>query len=117
MTVISRVQSASRSWVKPATPTPFYKDRTELSDWDTVMFASYIPILLFYTNDNKDPNFMNTDILKNSLSKVLNDFYPLAGRLVDLGNGRDIIDNSDEGVLFVVIICVYTHIYIYIYVV
>ncbi|EIE84045.1 hypothetical protein G6F46_001481 [Rhizopus delemar] len=101
MTVISRVQSASRSWVKPATPTPFYKDRTELSDWDTVMFASYISILLFYTNDNKDPNFMNTDILKNSLSKVLNDFYPLAGRLVDLGNGRDIIDNSDEGVLFV----------------
>lgn len=99
---LSRVQVTSRSWVKPATPTPIIRGRTDLSDWDVVMFASYIPLLLFYTNDCRDSNFMSTNILKSSLSETLVDFYPLAGRLIDVGNGVDAIDNNDEGVLFVV---------------
>lgn len=99
---LARVQVTSRSWAKPAIPTPFIRGRTELSDWDVVMFATYMPLLLFYTNDYRDPNFMNTAILKSSLSETLVDFYPLAGRLIDVGNGVDAIDNNDEGVLFVV---------------
>lgn len=102
MAPVPRIQVISRSWVKPATPTPFHREHTKLSDWDFVMYTSYIPILLFYTNDNDDPKFMNTDALKDSLSKTLVDFYPLAGRLLDIGNGKDIIDNCDDGVLFVV---------------
>ncbi|RCH93196.1 hypothetical protein CU097_012899 [Rhizopus azygosporus] len=98
---LARVQVTSRSWAKPAIPTPFIRGRTELSDWDVVMFATYMPLLLFYTNDYQDPSFMNTAILKSSLSETLVDFYPLAGRLIDVGNGIDAIDNNDEGVLFV----------------
>jgi hypothetical protein len=95
-----RVQINSREWVIPSTPTPSKKKRTSLSDWDIVMYKSYTPLLLFYINDEKNPDFMNTDILKSSLSAVLEHFYPLAGRLVDIGNGRDEIDNCDAGVLF-----------------
>lgn len=102
-----RVHVLGHTLVKPATPTPDDKRRTPLSDWDVVMYKSYTPILLFYSNTDKDPNFMNTEALKDSLSKVLVDFYPLAGRLVDVGCGRDEINNCDMGVLFQVSIASY----------
>jgi shikimate O-hydroxycinnamoyltransferase len=95
-----RVQVTNRTWITPSQPTPAQKRRTALSDWDIVMFKSYTPLLLLYTNDKKDPDFMNTEALTSSLASVLEDFYPLAGRLVDIGNGRDEIDNNDAGVLF-----------------
>lgn len=95
-----RVHVTSRTWIKPSVPTPVQKSRTVLSDWDIVMFKSYTPLLLFYTNDEQKPDFMNTAALTTSLSNVLEDFYPLAGRLIDIGNGRDEIDNCDKGVLF-----------------
>ncbi|KAI9248755.1 transferase [Sporodiniella umbellata] len=102
MVSVSVVQPVSHAWIKPSTPTGSRRQqRTDLSDWDNVMFASYIPLLLFYTNSSRDPNFMNSDILKNSLARTLEEFYPLAGRLMDIGNGRDAINNNDEGVLFV----------------
>ncbi|KAG2237089.1 transferase [Thamnidium elegans] len=100
MTPQPRVQVKNRTWISPSVTTPPQKRRTPLSDWDIVMFKSYTPLLLFYTNDSKDPDFMNTDALTTSLATVLVDFYPLAGRLIDIGNGRDEIDNCDEGVLF-----------------
>lgn len=100
MTPKPRVQITCRKWVKPSVSTPKNKSRTSLSDWDIVMFKSYTPLLLFYTNDEQKPDFMNTDALTTSLSNVLQDFYPLAGRLIDIGNGRDEIDNCDAGVLF-----------------
>lgn len=103
MTPQPRVQVTNRTWVSPSVTTPPQKRRTPLSDWDIVMFKSYTPLLLFYTNDSKDPDFMNTNALTTSLATVLVDFYPLAGRLIDIGNGRDEIDNCDEGVLFQVI--------------
>lgn len=95
-----RVQITSRTWVKPSVPTPAQKSRTPLSDWDIVMFKSYTPLLLFYTNNDQKADFMNTAALTTSLSNILKDFYPLAGRLVDIGNGRDEIDNCDDGILF-----------------
>lgn len=103
MTPQPRVQVTNRTWISPSVTTPPQKRRTPLSDWDIVMFKSYTPLLLFYTNDSKDPDFMNTNALTTSLAAVLVDFYPLAGRLIDIGNGRDEIDNCDEGVLFQVI--------------
>ncbi|KAI8364670.1 transferase [Radiomyces spectabilis] len=89
-----------REWVKPTVETPDHLRRTPLSDWDIVMFKSYTPLLIFYANNDHTPNFMNTRTLTESLSQVLEDFYPLAGRLVDIGNGRDEIDCCDAGVLF-----------------
>lgn len=95
-----RVHVVDRRWITPSRSTPPRNRRTQLSDWDIVMFKSYTPILLFYPNDKKDPDFMNSRVLKLALADVLIDFYPLAGRLVDVGNGRDEINNCDSGVLF-----------------
>ncbi|KAI8886305.1 transferase-domain-containing protein [Backusella circina FSU 941] len=100
MTPKPKVNVLEATWITPSTPTPPSKARTPLSDWDTVMFNSYTPLLFFYINKSKDPAFMNTYQLKKSLSDVLTDYYPLAGRLVDIGNGRDEISNTDAGVLF-----------------
>ncbi|KAI9254024.1 transferase [Sporodiniella umbellata] len=101
MAPISRIQVISTSWIKPESSNPFHREHTQLSDWDAVMYTSYTPLLLFYTNINRDPRFMSTEVLKASLSKTLTEFYPLAGRLLDVGNGRDVINNCDGGILFV----------------
>jgi hypothetical protein len=98
MTPKPKVNVLEATWITPSVPST--KPRTPLSDWDAVMFNSYTPLLFFYTNKLKDPTFMSTEQLKKSLADVLTDYYPLAGRLMDIGNGRDEIANSDEGVLF-----------------
>ncbi|KAI8099007.1 transferase [Halteromyces radiatus] len=100
MTPQPRIQLNQREWIKPKTPTPIDKSRLPLSDWDVVMFKSYTPMLLFYANTEKMEDFMNTEVLIDSLQVVLDDFYPLAGRLVDIGQGRDEIECNDAGVLF-----------------
>jgi hypothetical protein len=64
------------------------------------MYKSYTPLLFFYDNAENQDDFMNTDALLASLRSVLSDFYPLAGRLVDTGQGRDDIDCNDAGVLY-----------------
>ncbi|ORX57363.1 transferase [Hesseltinella vesiculosa] len=100
MAPLPRIHLTRREWIKPATVTSEDKRRMALSDWDVVMYKSYTPLLLFYPNTNNAEGFMNTAMLLDSLRHVLNDFYPLAGRLVDVGNGRDEIECNDAGVLF-----------------
>ncbi|KAG0166515.1 hypothetical protein DFQ28_007189 [Apophysomyces sp. BC1034] len=84
-----------QTWVKPSTPTAA-DTRIPLSDWDVVMFKSYTPLLLFYKGDQSS-EFMKTSVLTDALSCALDDFYPVAGRLVDIGQGRDEIDCCDAG--------------------
>ncbi|KAI7852525.1 transferase [Circinella umbellata] len=93
------IETTFRTSITPSTPT-LHGDYVQLSDWDVVMFKSYTPILLFYTNPKDIPDFMNTQKLMGALADVLVDFYPLAGRLVDIGQGRDAIDCNDAGILF-----------------
>ncbi|KAL0077587.1 transferase [Phycomyces blakesleeanus] len=95
-----RVQVVKQHLITPSEPTPIHQKRVKLSDWDVVMFKSYTPLLLFYPNKDNTPNFMDTPTLKSALAKVLVSFYPLAGRLLDIGNGRDVIECTDTGVLF-----------------
>ncbi|KAI7869345.1 transferase [Spinellus fusiger] len=89
-----------RLLISPSTPTPPERRRVLLSDWDIVMFKSYTPLLIFYQNTHKKENFMDTQTMIHGLSDVLVDYYPLAGRLLDIGHGRDAIDCTDAGVLF-----------------
>lgn len=93
------IEYTHQTWVKPATMT-LKEGYMPLTDWDVVMFKSYTPMLLFYTNPEQAADFMNMDTLTESLSAVLVDYYPLAGRLVDVGRGRDAIDCNDAGVLY-----------------
>ncbi|KAI8068631.1 transferase [Gongronella butleri] len=100
MAPLPRIHLTRREWIKPIIATSEDKRRMALSDWDVVMYKSYTPLLLFYPNPGNVDDFMNTAMLLDSLRHVLNDYYALAGRLIDVGNGRDEIDCNDAGVLF-----------------
>ncbi|KAI9252422.1 transferase [Phascolomyces articulosus] len=93
------IEPTFRTYITPSIPT-VHDGYVHLSDWDVVMFKSYTPILLFYTNPGNISDFMNTEKLTGSLADILVDFYPLAGRLVDIGQGRDAIDCNDTGILY-----------------
>ncbi|KAJ8751059.1 hypothetical protein K2173_016240 [Erythroxylum novogranatense] len=59
----------------------------------------YVALLFFYKFDGS-PNFFDPLVLKESLSKVLVPFYPVAGRLTRDGNSRIEIDCNGQGVLY-----------------
>ncbi|KAJ8750663.1 hypothetical protein K2173_015844 [Erythroxylum novogranatense] len=59
----------------------------------------YIPTLFFY-KFNGSPNFFDPRVLKESLSRVLVPFYPVAGRLARDGNNRIEIDCNGQGVSY-----------------
>ncbi|KAK9733224.1 hypothetical protein RND81_04G052400 [Saponaria officinalis] len=89
--------------IKPSSPTTNHKKPIYFSLIDQIVPSSYISILLFYQNDpnNNNNRLFNTiekrsKLLKQSLSKILVDFYPLAGRIRE----NELIDCNDEGVEF-----------------
>ncbi|XP_057530329.1 shikimate O-hydroxycinnamoyltransferase-like [Amaranthus tricolor] len=63
---------------------------------------SHLPVLFIYKHNTNSPNFFDTKILKDALSKALVPFYPIAGRLIfNHENGRYEIDCNAKGVTFV----------------
>ncbi|KAL2552794.1 Spermidine hydroxycinnamoyl transferase [Forsythia ovata] len=85
--------------VKPADPTP--NEIMKLSDMDQIKTIIHAPTVYFY---NPTTDFLYSDaiqILKDSLSKVLVIFYPLAGRLHEIGRGRLELHCNGEGVILV----------------
>ncbi|MCD9640863.1 hypothetical protein HAX54_026573 [Datura stramonium] len=95
--------------VVPATKTPH--ERKYLSDLDDQgSLRLQIPILFFYkyniinpslveviNNYNRDP----AKVIKEGLSKTLVFYYPLAGRIVELGDNKKlVVDCNGEGILF-----------------
>lgn len=87
-----KVEVISKEILKPSTPTPIHLQKLKLSVLDQCMPAVHVPVILFYSKNNADlPH------LKKSLSVVITDFYPLAGRV----SGNQFIDCNDEGVNFV----------------
>ncbi|KAI4335391.1 hypothetical protein L6164_014037 [Bauhinia variegata] len=89
------------STVKPIEPT--WIGHSPLSEWDQIGTITHVPTIYFY----KPPyNLLSPDAdiattLKDSLSRVLVPFYPLAGRLKWIGNGRLQLDCNAKGVDFV----------------
>ncbi|XP_028052023.1 salutaridinol 7-O-acetyltransferase-like [Camellia sinensis] len=92
------VELISKEIIKPSSSTPPHLRNMKLSLFDQGGGLSHVPIILYYTK--RDANFnINEKVinqLKDSLSKTLALFYPLAGRVKD----RFSIDCNDEGVLF-----------------
>ncbi|WRX22845.1 hypothetical protein QQP08_015332 [Theobroma cacao] len=73
--------------------------RLWVSNLDLVMIMYHISTVYFY-KPNGSTNIFDTKVLKESLSKILVPFYPIAGRLGYDENGRlEIICNA-KGVLF-----------------
>ncbi|KAE8652046.1 stemmadenine O-acetyltransferase [Cucumis sativus] len=89
----------SKELVKPSSPTPPNLRRYKFSFLDQVTADVYNPMVYFFQL-NGDSNFTEIEIkthLKTSLSAVLSDYYPLAGRV----NYADFeIDCNDHGVPF-----------------
>ncbi|KAK9749211.1 hypothetical protein RND81_02G110000 [Saponaria officinalis] len=90
--------------VKPSQKTP--QKILHLSKFDMIIRAPKTHTNVFYIYDHpppsKSPPHFNAEILKNTLSKILVPYYPLAGRLqMNLNRDRYEINCNAKGVLFV----------------
>ncbi|CAA0831152.1 HXXXD-type acyl-transferase family protein [Striga hermonthica] len=93
----------SKEIIKPSSPTPHDKKLHNLSLLDQIVPPFFVPMVFYYPNLDRVPKsyesvYETTQALKQSLSKTLSRFYPLAGRIRDQFS----IDCNDEGVPFVV---------------
>jgi omega-hydroxypalmitate O-feruloyl transferase len=70
-----------------------------LSNLDQNIAVTVQTIYCFKSQDQSNEQVF--DILRESLSKVLVDFYPLAGRLTISDEGKLIVDCTGEGAVFV----------------
>ncbi|KAK8546006.1 hypothetical protein V6N13_067246 [Hibiscus sabdariffa] len=88
------VRITSKEMVKPSSQEIHLRKPFSLSLLDQLVPAHYVPLIFFYSKPN-DSQFLVG--LKESLSKALNQFYPLSGRTID--NLR--IGSYDKGVPYV----------------
>jgi shikimate O-hydroxycinnamoyltransferase len=86
--------------VKPAEAT--WNGPLHLSELDQIGTIIHVPTIYFYrsTLNWLSPPDTITNTLRDSLSRALVPFYPLAGRLRSIGGGRLELDCNAEGVLF-----------------
>ncbi|XP_019159452.1 PREDICTED: vinorine synthase-like [Ipomoea nil] len=82
--------------IKPSSPTPPHLKTFKLSFLDQISPPLFVPLIFFF-HHGEDDHGRSSQLLKQSLSKVLTLFYPLAGRI----KGNDFIDCSDDGALWV----------------
>ncbi|KAF5749497.1 shikimate O-hydroxycinnamoyltransferase-like [Tripterygium wilfordii] len=96
------IQVRSSTMVRPAQDEP---TRTLWSsNLDVVASRKHVSLVYFYrpiTINGSNRSFFDTGALKDSLSKVLVPFYPLAGRLGWDPDGRIQVNCNGEGALFV----------------
>ncbi|KAK6252392.1 hypothetical protein QUC31_014112 [Theobroma cacao] len=92
------VEVISKEIVQPSSPTPDRLRRYQLSFLDQLTPSIYNPLVLFYPEicDSQANKIKTSDQLKQSISKALTYFYPLAGRMIDNLS----VDCNDEGIPF-----------------
>lgn len=98
-----KVSYTSSSLVKPAKAT--WNGTMQLADWDQIGYISHIPTINIYkppNNYNPKQNKAFIDNLKDSLTRLLVHFYPVAGRLRWVEGGRLELDCNSMGVQFIV---------------
>ncbi|KAL7145306.1 hypothetical protein ABFS83_07G072600 [Erythranthe nasuta] len=97
-----KVKIVSKKLIKPCTPTPPNLNQYNLSYTDETSPPMNVGIILFYPpNPNTNiPKEIGVHIheLEKSLSEILPQFYPLAGRFI---KNDHLVDCSDQGVEFV----------------
>ncbi|MED6155851.1 hypothetical protein PIB30_009325 [Stylosanthes scabra] len=93
-----KVEIISKEDIRPSSPTPSHLRIFKHSSLDQIVPVPYVVITLFYTSHNPYEFQQKLELLKQSLSETLTQFYPLGGKIKD-----DIsIDCNDEGANFVV---------------
>ncbi|KAL6642958.1 hypothetical protein ACP70R_021139 [Stipagrostis hirtigluma subsp. patula] len=85
--------------VAPASPTPHeLKPLSDIDDQEVL--RAHIALILFYRHDPsmgaRDP----APVIRGSVARALVHYYPLAGRLRELGGRKLAVDCTGEGVLF-----------------
>nr|XP_027103215.1 vinorine synthase-like [Coffea arabica] len=100
--MVTNLEILSKEMIKPSSPTPHHLRNLQLSLLDQIVPSAYIPLIFFYNanqlqSSNKDHPKI-AQILKQSLSNVLTQFYPLAGGLTSEISS---VDCNDSGALFV----------------
>ena len=95
------VKMKACSIVKPSEPT--WKGCLPLSEWDQAGTITHVPTIYFYRPLESwiTPSNKIATILKESLSRALVVFYPLAGRLRWIGGGRLELNCNAGGVRFI----------------
>ncbi|MFS7940402.1 putative quinate O-hydroxycinnamoyltransferase [Helianthus anomalus] len=83
--------------VRPAEETPKVKLWNSCLD---LIAPNFYTLLVYFYRPNGAPNFFDTKVMKDALSKALVAFYPIAGRLRQGKDGRSEIDCQGQGVLF-----------------
>ncbi|KAK1392167.1 hypothetical protein POM88_011223 [Heracleum sosnowskyi] len=95
------VQIVTKENILPTAPTPHSLKKFKLSVLDQTQVKLYVPLMLFYLNNNTgNLNSVISDkskLLKQSLSDTLTRFYPFAGKVRD----DFYIDCNDEGVYYI----------------
>ncbi|KAI3740685.1 hypothetical protein L2E82_31155 [Cichorium intybus] len=92
------IEIISKERVKPSLPTPPHLKTFKVSAIDHIILTPFIPLTLYYPNSDGETALERSTALKESLSKTLPQFYPLAGSIQD-----DLtIDCNDDGALYVV---------------
>ncbi|GJS02988.1 transferase, chloramphenicol acetyltransferase-like domain protein [Tanacetum coccineum] len=89
----------TRSIVKPASPTPHHLKHFKLSILEQMTLDVYTPLILFIPNSDKanDVIAKRSKHLKESLSHILTQFYPIAGEVKDNLE----IECNDKGVYYI----------------
>lgn len=94
-----------KEMIKPWCPTPHDLRSHKLCFLDQIAPPIYTPLIFFYQQQHDDDAQIKVVVLrmKESLSKALTQFYPLAGRMrsSDDEQGSVIIDCNDAGALFI----------------
>ncbi|KAH6555923.1 hypothetical protein KP509_1Z217400 [Ceratopteris richardii] len=94
-----KITIKSSALVRPAMETPNHVLWD--SNIDLVIPRIHIPTVYFYESRRGAREVFDCEHLKESLSRALVPFYPMAGRLKDKGRGRVDIDCNGKGALFV----------------
>lgn len=91
----------SREFIKPTSPTPYHLRTLSLSAIDQITMGYYTSLILFIPNADKtcvsEVVKVRSRCLKESLSKLLTQYYPFAGEITNNFH----IDCNDKGVYFV----------------
>ncbi|EYU34248.1 hypothetical protein ABFS82_07G112300 [Erythranthe guttata] len=94
-----KIKIVSKKLIKPSTPTPQSLSKYKISFIDELMPQQITGTIFFYypilSNTRKQQNMLQ---LAESLSEILQRFYPLAGRYIKKDG---FVDCSDQGVEFV----------------
>ncbi|CAL1413451.1 unnamed protein product [Linum trigynum] len=93
------IRVVSQETIKPSSPTPNSLFNYNLSFLDQISPPVYNPLILFYPKQfNQDSKYDNpstiSNLLKQSLSKLLSHYYPIAGRIRD----NLVTHCNDEGI-------------------